>query len=105
MNIARDQKLVRQPSAKYVIGSIGHTTLQREFVIVQIENGDFPGTAVNRSKVDSGDQEQSVALVKLRELRVLPVELFHIVAMPFGHRVARIPNLQREREANFIHLA
>lgn len=94
MNVTGDEKLVRQPGTKYVVGPVRHPTLQQEILILQIKHGNLTRRTVNRAKVDAGHEQQCVRRVKLRELRVLPVELLHVVAVPFGHRVSRVPHLK-----------
>lgn len=65
----------------------------------QIKDRNLARAAVNRPKVDAGDQQQCVTLVKLRELRVLPIELLHVVAVSLCYGMLRVPHLQLWRES------
>lgn len=94
VDISGDEKLVREPGAKNVIRTVRDSTLKREFVVFQVEHGDLTGATVDRAEVNAGDEKQSVALVELRELRVLPVELLHVVAVLFRDWVVGVPDLE-----------
>lgn len=94
--------LIAEPRAEYVVRPIDDATPQMR-IARDAEHGDLAGRCVRRPEVHARHQQQRITLVELRELRVLPAELSHVVRVFEGHRVHWVPYLSHRNACETGH--